>query len=486
MKFVIATMRWFMAFLMLGGMSLPALTFTNLHVFSAAHTSPTLPVATNTDGGFPYARLILSGNTLYGAASGDGVNGIGALFKINTDGTGFTNFLTFSGINGSLTNGDNGGNPQGELTVAGNQLYGTTSGGGTNFSGTVFTINTDGTGFTNLYYFSARSKLSPYTNRDGAFPEGGVLLYSNKLYGTTYYGGTHGVGAIFAVGIDGTGFTNLCNFTGTNGANSDAHLVAAGNTLYGTTFNGGSGVNTNGTIFAIHTDGTGFTNLHNFSPRGFPYTSNYDGAHPQAGLTLSGHTLYGTAALGGSIGNGYGTIFTINTDGSGFKNVLNFNFTGGAGPYGELLVSGNTLYGTTTEAGAHYGGTVFQVNSDGSNYIDLFDFAAVAYNGSAYTNSTGEQPWAGVVSTGSALYGTTPIGGAGTGTIFALTLAAPSAVTLNAQSSNGALVLSWTGSTFSLQSSPTLGGTFTTVPNATSPYLVATTNSQQFYRLQAN
>jgi uncharacterized repeat protein (TIGR03803 family) len=90
------------------------------------------------------------------------------------------------------------------------------------------------------------------------------------------------------------------------------------------------------------------------------------------------------------------------------------------------------------------------------------------------------------VSTGTALYGTTPIGGNGSGTIFALTLAAPTAVTLNAQSSDSTLVLTWTGATFSLQSSPTLGGTFTTVPNATSPYTVATTNSQQFYRLQSN
>jgi uncharacterized repeat protein (TIGR03803 family) len=428
----------------------------------------------------------LSGHTLYGAASSDDINGIGGLFKVNTDGTGFTNFLAFSALNGNLTNGDNGGNPFGELTLSGNKLYGTTSDGGTNFTGTVFVINTDGTGFTNLYLFSALSKLQPYTNRDGAYPKGGVVLYSNVLYGTTYSGGAHGIGAVFAVGADGTGFTNLFSFAGTNGANPYSHLVAAGNTLYGTTFSGGNGINTNGTVFAIHIDGTGFTNLHSFSPLGYPFATNSDGAYLQAGLTLSGEILYGTTERGGSTGNGYGTIFSINTNGSGFKNVLNFNFTEGAASLSTLLVSGSTLFGTTDSGGAHYAGTVFQVNTDGSNYNDLFDFLIVGYNGSAYTNSTGAEPWAGVVSSGSTLYGTTPTGGDGTGTVFALTLSAPPAVSLNAQASSGGLILTWTDATFTLQSSPTLGGTFSNVPNATSPYTVTTTNSQQFYRLQSN
>ncbi len=56
-------------------------------------------------------------------------------------------------------------------------------------------------------------------------------------------------------------------------------------------------------MFAINTDGAGFTNLHIFA--GYPS----DGAYPEAGLILSGNTLYGTAA-GGGLG-GSGTVFSL-------------------------------------------------------------------------------------------------------------------------------------------------------------------------------
>jgi len=55
-------------------------------------------------------------------------------------------------------------------------------------------------------------------------------------------------------------------------------------------------------VFAVNTDGTGFTNLHSFS-----YSS--DGAYPHGTLILSGNTLYGTALYGGSFGNG--TVFSL-------------------------------------------------------------------------------------------------------------------------------------------------------------------------------
>ena len=47
-------------------------------------------------------------------------------------------------------------------------------------------------------------------------------------------------------------------------------------------------------------------------------------------LTLIGSTLYGMTAIGGA--NSNGNIFSINTDGSGFKNLLSFTGTGGAYP----------------------------------------------------------------------------------------------------------------------------------------------------------
>jgi uncharacterized repeat protein (TIGR03803 family) len=68
--------------------------------------------------------------------------------------------------------------------------------------------------------------------------------------------------------------------------------------LYGTTSaGGGSG---NGTVFAVNTDGSGFTNLHSFSLTSGALSTNSDGANPSAELVLSGETLSGTSQNGGS------------------------------------------------------------------------------------------------------------------------------------------------------------------------------------------
>src|SRR6266446_4870 len=87
-------------------------------------------------------------------------------------------------------------------------------------------------------------------------------------------------------------FTARCGDLGGNsdGAHSEAGLILSGITLYGTATSGGTA--DAGTVFAIHTSGTGFTNLHSFTST--PDGTNSDGYSPKTGLILSGNTLYGT------------------------------------------------------------------------------------------------------------------------------------------------------------------------------------------------
>jgi len=146
-----------------------------------------------------------------------------------------------------------------------------------------------------------------------------VQAPDNTLYGVTSGGGTDDFGVVFRIQPDGTGFTVLRSFSGgSDGANPAAGLVLLGGTLYGTTENGGN--SGNGTVFEINTDGSGFAVL-----KGFPATdpvtgANVGGANPYGALALSGSTLYGTTFGGGSWG--WGGIFKLNTDGSGFTNVV--------------------------------------------------------------------------------------------------------------------------------------------------------------------
>src|SRR3954469_6554260 len=95
-----------------------------------------------------------------------------------------------------------------------------------------------------------------------------------------------------------------------------------------------------------------FTTLYTFTRtvRGV----NDGGINPRAGLIVSGSNLYGTSRSGGGFGNG--TIFALNTngsgpDGSGFAVVHSFctfscNVSEVGHPFAGLILSGNSFYGT--------------------------------------------------------------------------------------------------------------------------------------------
>src|SRR5262249_47577052 len=133
--------------------------------------------------------------------------GSGTAFAVSTDGSDFISLYNFAGDN-------DGGHPIAGLVLSNNTLFGTAQAGGTFGNGTVFAINTDGTGFTNLYSFTSPSTNSSgvFTNSDGFHPRAGLLLSGGSFYGATEFGGRYGSGTIFQLQADGSGFTNLYNF----------------------------------------------------------------------------------------------------------------------------------------------------------------------------------------------------------------------------------------------------------------------------------
>lgn len=461
---------------------LSAQTFTTLHHFTGG------------DGSGSYGDLILSGSVLYGTTSDGGPSGLGTVFAMNTNGTAFTNLHGFAAgayWNNSpaftFTNSD-GARPTAGLVLSSGKLYGTTDSGGISGSGTIFAMNADGSGFTNLYVFSATTPVSPQTNDDGANPSGGrLVLVGNTFYGTATFGGHTGGGTVFAINTDGTGFTNLHNFVSQGYPSSG--LILSGNTLYGTSSGGGDfGA---GAVFAINTDGTGFTNLYSFTSPvyAFPLYTNIDGAYPQCVLVFSSNRLYGTTPQCGAADKG--TVFSVNIDGTGFTNLHNFSPTisytnsDGQRPDAGLILSGNTLYGTTEYGGSAGNGVVYAVNTDGTSFTTLHPFSTTAPT-SPHTNSDGGGAYAGLILSGNTLYGTTYYGGAtGNGTIFSLSLPAPSAPQLDIISSGANVILTWPAELagYNLQSAPTSSGTFTNIPGATSPYTNLITEPQQFFRL---
>jgi uncharacterized repeat protein (TIGR03803 family) len=450
--------------LMLAGRA-TAQTFTTLHIFDPSDGSTT----------GVQAGLTLSGDTLYGASWNGGSGDNGTVFKVNTDGTRFTSIYSFSpggGVNpvtGDETNVD-GARPLSALILWGNTLYGTAEGGGSGGYGTVFAVNTDGTGFTRLHNFTA-------SNADGVYPFGGLIITSNTLYGTAQYGGSSGNGTVFKVNIDGSGYTTLHSFTGSrDGATPVAGLILSSNILYGTASYGGNFGH--GTVFAINTDGTGFRTVYNFGGSSIP----------QVALISWGNRLYGTAG-GGSSGNG--TVFAVNTDGTGFTNLHSFtapsgsSYTNsdGADPRGGLIVFGNTLYGTTFSGGSSGNGTVFAVSTDGTGFSVLHSFG-----------NCGQGPLAGLILSGKSLYGTTFSGDCSVnGTVFSISFTpqltiVPSAVNVILTWPTNYAGFDYTG--YTLQSTTKLASPAWTT-NLPAPVVVNGQNTvtnpisgtQQFFRL---
>ncbi|MGO9110925.1 MAG: choice-of-anchor tandem repeat GloVer-containing protein [Thermoguttaceae bacterium] len=296
-------------------------------------------------------------------------------------------------------NGADGAYPNGSLTLNGSTLYGMTSSGGTSGNGNIFSISTSGGDLQSLYSFSGGA--------DGAYPNGSLTLSGSTLYGMTVYGG--GFGNILSINTNGGGFQGLYTFSGgTDGVNPWGSLTLIGPTLYGMTYGGGT--SGNGNLFSFNTSGGSLQSVLSFSGSG----GANPGAAPFGSLTSSGSTLlYGMTCAGGASGNG--NVFSVNTDGSGFRNLLSFSGSGGANPGqypdGDLTLSGSTLYGMTWSGGTSGKGNVFSVNTDGTGFHNLFSFSG----------ADGANPNGDLILSGSTLFGMTEAGGSSNdGTIFSI------------------------------------------------------------------
>jgi uncharacterized repeat protein (TIGR03803 family) len=177
------------------------------------------------------------------------------------------------------------------------KLYGTTSAGGAQDFGTVFSLSTNG-GFNSLFSFD-------YTS--GAYPSNGLVQASDgAFYGTAASGGTNGFGTVFRLTADGT-LTSLHSFNYEDGADPVGGLVQAtdGN-LYGTTSQGGIGGQ--GTVFQVTTNGRLTTLV---------WFNGPNGANPQGALIQARDgSIYGTAEFGrtgynGASGSGDGFVFQL-------------------------------------------------------------------------------------------------------------------------------------------------------------------------------
>src|SRR4051812_33122439 len=178
---------------------------------------------------------------------------------------------------------------------------------------------------------------------DGQQPYAGLVQANDGiLYGTTYLGGSNNVGVVFKVNPDGSGNSPIYHFGGNNvdpfGLAYPSGLIqGADGGLYGTTGFGGSA--SQGSVFRLNRDGSGYAVLHSFSPP--------QGYQPSAALVQGRDgSLFGTTQFGGSAG--VGTVFRVSTNSEGFEQLYVFGLVAGnpQSPQAPLLQGvDDALYG---------------------------------------------------------------------------------------------------------------------------------------------
>ena len=326
---------------------------------------------TNTpDAGAPQGELLFAGNGFFTMSLSGGTNGVGAVFVGQTNGS-ISQLRSFAALNADTATNSGGACPSAALALSEATLYGTAAAGGNSGNGTIFSLTINGATFAVLRNFSTLDSPAG-TNTDGAAPMGGLILSGGTLYGTASGGGAGGSGVVFSVGTNGAGFTTLYSFapmdalTATNidGAIPLGGLVLVSNKLYGTTSAGGTGGR--GTVFSLQTNGIGFSVLHHFTAVDSITATNTDGAAPCAALLLSSNVLYGTASAGGA--GAAGAIFAIYLANQKFATLRSFSALAdngtnayGAFPVAPVLRLGNSLYGTAFSGGPGAAGTVFGI-----------------------------------------------------------------------------------------------------------------------------
>jgi len=308
----------------------------------------------------------------------------------NTGGT----LFSYDPINGKDSllvsfNMTTGEHPKGNLIQARNGLlYGLTSLGGQNDSGTIFSYNTfDGT----------ISTLLSFNDTLGYFPLGSLMqAIDGKLYGMTQYGGTNNDGVLFSFDPTTLVYTVLINFNGTTGMYPYYGALVQGNNgfLYGTTSAGGA--SNDGVFFRYDPIAAKDTILINFkdSVGDNPYGSP---------IVTSNGNIYGMNFAGIGPTNG-GVIFSHDPVTLKDTFILNLNSIGLFHYGGLLQASDGLLYVMESAGGTNHEGTIFNYSYLTGSQSLLISFNA-AVDGSVPNGNL-------IQASNGRLYGMTQYGGA--------------------------------------------------------------------------
>jgi uncharacterized repeat protein (TIGR03803 family) len=326
------------------------------------------------DGGVPNSITQGSNGTFYGTAAATtestGQSG-GLVFSLTSSGEFSVLYKFTPGAKGNFPDGED---PIQIFQGPDGKLYGETGVGGAYNVGTLFRLNTDGSGFQLLHSFCVSCA-------NGYNPQGMVAGADGNVYGTTEYGGENceeSCGGIFQINVT-TGSYKLVRTLGLNPSNM---VVGPNGTLYGledgpgmfnyNALTGGFQVTklaltgvpvypvfgTNGNLYGLSENALKGVGLFEVQPNGtglqtFPIIANFGLIEGEATpLVLGSDGNLWMTRFGGTFGNGEILTFS-STNGSLIQAISPFAPTASVGAYPSAMIpaTGGTLWGTTTDFG---------------------------------------------------------------------------------------------------------------------------------------
>lgn len=231
----------------------------------------------------------------------------------------------------------------------------------------------------------AYTRLRDCNFTTGGGPSGLVRASDGFLYGTMAFGGESpgfAAGVVYRTNSDGSGYQVLHVFDDDAEGASPSGSLAEGNDgrLYGVCLDGGLvapglGGQGSGTVFRIDKDGSDFEVVKQFDATNGAGTT---GRRPVDGLRKAGDgRIFGATRAGGT--SGAGTLFSITIAESGVATVapvFNFASQGLGEPLGVPIEGPDgKLYGITTSGGVGFG-VLYRIGKDGSGYETLHAFSA--------------------------------------------------------------------------------------------------------------
>lgn len=284
---------------------------------------------------------------VFGILSTGGPTGNGNVFRVNPDGTGYTDFPPFAG---NFLSADN------LIHVSDNTLWGVAHEGVAVWDYHIFKMNADGTNF---------QRIQNLDNPALGVGLANLIEYdANYLYGTANGGGAFNQGTVFRIKKDGTGMTKLSDFPGGAGGGSPLRgLIRHSNgNLYGVTDRGGAA--DLGVLFSINAAGQ-ITKV-------FELTS-ITGLTPRKVIELKGGSLAVITGQGGLTPGG--SLFIVDEKGQGLKVVFSFTTDAGISPIDLFQSQDGTIYVLLSGQGTNGNGTLFKVLPDGTGFAKVYDFA---------------------------------------------------------------------------------------------------------------